>query len=263
LAEKGLLLSEFTPGTQPKPKHFPMRNRLISGLSRGLFVAEAAARSGSLITARLALEQGRDVFAAPGHTLDGRAAGCHDLILNGAKAVFSPDHILRELTPLLSHEAVTALERRRLEDIEARKKAPSRTPGLDWHVDDQNRAEALLPKVDLPWLAPEGTARMAARKNAKSVRSAPPSPSATAAPAGPVAQSRKKAGGRPGPAVPKAVPLDPEQARVFAALGREKRHIADLAAALECAEPALSGLLAMLEVKGLARHHPGMFYSLP
>nr|WP_232829288.1 DNA-processing protein DprA [Tropicimonas sp. IMCC34043] len=97
IAHGGLILSEMPPGLQPQARHFPRRNRLISGLSRGVVVVEAAARSGSLITARDALDQGREVLAVPGHPLDPRAAGCNMLLRDGATLVRGPDDVLEAL----------------------------------------------------------------------------------------------------------------------------------------------------------------------
>jgi len=94
---RGLVLSELVPGTPPLPVFFPMRNRIISGLARAVVVIEAGEKSGSLITARLALDQGRDVLAVPGNVLSGRNRGAHALLRDGAKIVEGADDILDEL----------------------------------------------------------------------------------------------------------------------------------------------------------------------
>ena len=96
IAASGIVVSEFPPGTPPLAFHFPMRNRLISGLSRAVVVIEASEQSGSLITASCALEQGRDVMAVPGNVLSGRNRGGHALIRDGAKIVETADDILEE-----------------------------------------------------------------------------------------------------------------------------------------------------------------------
>ena len=99
IQEKGCLLSEYLPGEQPKPWHFPERNRIISGISNGVLVIEAPERSGALITARNALEQGRDVFAVPGNIDMPTCVGSNDLLADGAIAVRSGWDVLQEYAP--------------------------------------------------------------------------------------------------------------------------------------------------------------------
>ncbi|WP_199258484.1 DNA-processing protein DprA [Paracoccus binzhouensis] len=97
ICETGLLVTEQPPGTEPVARHFPARNRIISGLSRAVVVIEAAHRSGSLITARCALDQGREVMAVPGHPMDARAGGCNALIRDGALLVRNSADVLAAL----------------------------------------------------------------------------------------------------------------------------------------------------------------------
>ena len=140
ILEKGCRLSEQPMGLEPQTRHFPMRNRIISGLARAVVVVEAAAKSGSLITAEAALEQGREVFAVPGHPFDARAAGCNRLIRDGAILVRGTQDILEAMGSGVPRKAVsptpvplslpeTAPERRGLKDVTA---LHNRHPGATW-----------------------------------------------------------------------------------------------------------------------------------
>lgn len=100
IAERGLLVAEMPPGTEPRARHFPYRNRIIAGLSAGTVVVEAAPQSGSLITARLAAEAGREVMAVPGSPLDPRAQGCNQLIRDGATLIQTAADVLESIRGL-------------------------------------------------------------------------------------------------------------------------------------------------------------------
>jgi DNA processing protein len=135
----GLLVSEYPPGTDARPAHFPKRNRIISGLSRGILVVEAGLKSGSLITARLALEQGREVFAIPGSIHNPLARGCHELIRQGAVLVETVDDICDEFEsgwsslasePLAKTPETSGLEGREIAVLDALGYDPRSTDDL-------------------------------------------------------------------------------------------------------------------------------------
>lgn len=120
IIEQGLLLAENPPDTAPQASLFPRRNRIISGLSLGVLVVEAARRSGSLITARLAAEQGREVFAVPGSPLDARCHGSNNLIREGAVLAENADDVMQVIRPLI--------DRRRMEARDSKPPLPTAQP---------------------------------------------------------------------------------------------------------------------------------------
>ncbi|WP_430913524.1 DNA-processing protein DprA [Methylobacterium sp. sgz302541] len=137
LAEGGAVVAEMPMGWEPRGRDFPRRNRIISGLALGTVVVEAARRSGSLITARYANEQGREVFAVPGSPLDPRAEGTNDLIRQGATLVCDPDHVVAALAPLIEAGPDAALRLAR--PMEER-------PSAFWDEIDLDAPSALLPE---------------------------------------------------------------------------------------------------------------------
>jgi DNA processing protein len=153
IARTGLVVSEFAPGAPPLPHHFPMRNRLISGLSLGVVVIEAGEKSGSLITASCALEQGRDVMVVPGNVLTGRNKGGHALLRDGAKIVESADDIVRELGWSVAADptAGSAINGCR-NAVSGDPLIRQMTPGQLYDVDELTALSALEPNRLLPRL---------------------------------------------------------------------------------------------------------------
>ncbi len=127
IAETGCLVTEMPPGFEPRAKDFPRRNRLVSGMAHGVVVIEAARRSGTLSTARMAGEQGREVFAVPGHPLDPRAEGTNHLLKSGATLVTSADDVLEALAPVLAGTSLVMEPNAAFEDLPP---APPRPPPL-------------------------------------------------------------------------------------------------------------------------------------
>jgi DNA processing protein len=154
IAERGLLISEMVPGTAPKAEHFPRRNRIISGMSRAVIVVEAALRSGSLITARFAAEQGREVFAVPGSPLDPRCEGANRLIKDGAQILTSAEDAIQALqgasqprNPIFLEPDTAAPLPETETSAEDRARVITLLSPTETHLDDITRESGLAPQT--------------------------------------------------------------------------------------------------------------------
>lgn len=232
IEQKGLVLTEFAPAVRPEAKNFPIRNRLISGLSFGVLVAQAAQRSGSLITARLAAEQGREVFALPGPAGEPSFAGCHRLIKEGATLVESAEDIIRALR--FQFGLAIAI--------------PERQP------------EPETPAAQGPGAA------LAAQEEAKPARRSRPA-------RGEVAQSQvPEPAAKPLPeprcataahTAPDDFSLTEEERALLERLASgERLHVDELSRQLAWDAGRTGRVLVVLEMRGVVRRLPGMWYSL-
>lgn len=237
MRRKGLLLSEQPPGKVPDENSFPVRNRIISGLSLAVVVVEAATRSGSLNTARHALEQNRELMAVPGAVTAASARGCQELIRRGAKAVFCADDVLREIVPHLREhirEEVLArdLERFRIHGPEGGTRAGKKTT-----------ADFSLRKGTLPWRADDGKKQKSRDAAARHIPQEPCAEQVKVAPL-PAAQSG----------------LTGLEAQVYDCVRQSPSHVDDICRALGQDAGVVSRTLAMLEVRGRVTRMPGMVY---
>ncbi len=235
---KGLLVSEFPPGAGVDARNFPVRNRIISGLSRAVVVVEAALRSGSLNTAKHALEQNRELMAVPGPVSAPTAKGCQELVRKGAKPVFCADDVLRELVPLLAEHVRQGLLARDLERFRyPRPESPS--PEGDGTV-PAPPALGLL-----PWKGGDHREKRAAPA-VKDNSGAPAAPAA-----GEGTETRRTA---------RTMGLSGLEAAMYDLVSQAPLHIDDICRALGQDAKTVNSIAVMLEVNGFLLRQPGMRY---
>ena len=258
IADRGLRLSEAAMGVHPQARHFPARNRIIAGLARAVVVVEAAAKSGSLITARNALDQHREVLAVPGHPFDGRAAGCNFLLRDGATLVRDARDVIEAIGPATIESGAEMARGSRPDAQESRARA-SGSGGIG-SQDDRNEAGVAEGNAESAGYGagPVGPLR---------ARFRPSSPSADGAVSGPVG-GRETSRQPPGsdPAGLASISAAPQRglgeaaalhARILDRLGpvpvTEDQLIRDVGATARVVGPALTDL----ELDGRVVRHPG------
>lgn len=257
LCESGLVVTEFPPGTAPEARNFPYRNRIVSGLSLGVVVVEAAMKSGSRITARLALEQGRDVYAVQGPERSATFEGCNDLLEQGARAVSSAGEVILDLAALIKADAEQLGSLARM------------APGSGQHSREASPGRGRQGTGRRPAAAPEGIPAEARGVTTAEAPGAQDMQSLDSRSVGkPVSGPHKMTGAVPASA-PKSHdqdscgPVDPDQQAVIEVLsGAQRMHIDELTRALGWDQGRTGRTLTLLEVMGAVRLWPGMCYSL-
>lgn len=279
IAEQGLILAEQPLHMPTSARLFPLRNRLVSGLSKGTLVVEANARSGSLITARLAAEQGREVFAVPGSPLEGRAAGTNDLIKQGATLVTRVEDILDvfDILPVaLSQPPIAPMPapstgRSSQPPIASQPLAPA--DAVSWSPAPQpppSTARSPQPPIvsqpQPPVASAASSADSASQVPASPLSQSPTSPQSQS-PASPPSQSpdsnRSQPSARPSPqAKPVSQDLSALKKRILENLSHAPVPIDDLTAECEGTAAQMQPVLADMEIAGLINRHPGGLISL-
>jgi DNA processing protein len=262
IAVQGAILSEWPLGTPARAANFPQRNRLIAGLASGVVIVEAAMRSGSLITARLANEMGRDIFALPGSIHAPLSRGCHRIIKQGAKLVESPEEVLEELgfarRPAV-HTASASKQTVLWGGVDSRNTLPPVGASAKPHP---TLATAPAADANYPELA---TAHMGSEAACAGSVAAPDSTTlsiAAGTPLEPTPAAAKQATARAGfatpqPPAPPLNPVTPDEQRLLAALGHSPTTLEILATRTEMEDSALQTTLLQLELAGQVTLLPG------
>lgn len=261
---RGVLVSEHPPGFAVDGRRFPVRNRVISGLSRAVVVVEAAVRSGSLNTAGHALEQNRELMAVPGAVTAATAKGCQELVRRGAKPVFQADDVLQELVPLLEEHLRKELAGRDIARFRRRPDAPGQSsqpgqsgppgpPGSPGQSGQENTASPVpLWEGLLPWRAPGGKKKSHTISGRNGPRAENPVPEN---------QTRTTHAGTMPPDAA-ALGLSGLEAAVYDLVRTGPIHLDDICGTLGQTAGAISGVAAVLEIRGLAVRLPGMVYTV-
>lgn len=265
LCERGAVVSEYALGSPAEPHNFPVRNRIISGLALGVLVAEAAEKSGSLITARQAMEQGKEVYAVPGSLSSPTFSGCNALIREGAQLVRGSLDIIESLaTVLRSLGTVSASPPPRQAELFAPEQPhaeqavdeafTTETEGAPAH---QGVLESLLSRLPRSILSRLGAAevRPAGRPSATPTLDAQSSATPGSATGGSVTPHSLR------PVADHTDLQGTEALVVDVLIARHKLHIDEIARELSLSPTELSGVLVSLELKGLVRQWPGMYYT--
>ncbi|HEY2020084.1 DNA-processing protein DprA [Paraburkholderia sp.] len=241
IAEQGAIVSEWPLGTPARAANFPQRNRLIAGLVSGVVIIEAAMRSGSLITARLANEMGRDVFALPGSIHAPLSRGCHRMIKQGARLVETPGEVLEELG-FASHPVMARSGRLPTQTL------PLGDAGSPASLADRRIGKHALTPMQMRDAAAQAAAADTMSPTPESATAAPrPAAAGVAAFAAPPRASRQ----------PSKPPLDPQAHRLLTALGHAPTSLEILAARTEMEDATLHATLLQLELAGEVTLLPG------
>lgn len=239
IAQNGAVVSEYPPGTQPSRRSFPIRNRIIAGLSLGCVVVEAGTRSGALITASLATEMGRDVFAVPGSIFSPASSGTNKLLRDGAKPVCNVLDILEEYIGLFTPDIVMRMSREKSDNA----------PQLSFDNMQKGQSAKRQPKK------PAAVKSGGTEKSEKPKKTEKPEKTEDKKPALPREEKAKlQKGGTNG--------LSERQNKVLSVLTKQPQHVDDIAVKANLELRVVLAVLTTLEIEGYVSSYPGKRYTL-